>query len=136
MVLTSTVKKALEDDGAFICLLSEYGKWSCFNGGVGYINKNNTPLKYDIDDDSALCVDKAMCRLKANQPNLYKLIEYWYIRGLDEGDIISLVKSEERAPFKIDKKTRKFFKYLTVAELRSLLYKAETLVRGYLSEGE
>lgn len=122
-------------------LLHNYGLWARYFGAVGYLHPGLSTETYIIDDESALIVDRAMQSLKDTRPNVYRLITLFYIRGLDEYDILSVIKGPKK-----QKKHREFklnyfefnpsvdcaIHYATAETIRDLLNLGESYIFRYL----
>lgn len=140
-MLTRLIQESIEDGYSekYISLLTNYGLWARYFGAVGYLHPGLSSEPYIIDDDSALIVDRAMQKLKDSRPTVYNMMSMYYVRGLDEYDILSILKEK---PYKL-KKTRtegvyiacpydSAIRYLTGRAVRELIVLGERLVLGFL----
>ena len=93
-MLTKYIIEAIQDgySSDYLSLLHNYGLWARYFGAVGYHCPATAHEDYIIDDESALIVEACMCWLKQTRPQVHKLLSMYYIRGLDEYDILSVLK--------------------------------------------
>lgn len=125
----------------YVSMLINYGLWARYFGAVGYLHPGLSTETYIIDDDSALIVDRAMQKLKDSRPTVYLMLSMYYVRGLDEYDILSVLKEKSCKR----KKTRiagvycacpydSAIRYLTGRAVRELIVLGERLVLDFLQK--
>ena len=124
----------------YLSLLHNYGLWARYFGAVGYHCPATAHEDYIIDDESALIVEACMCWLKQTRPQVHKLLSMYYIRGLDEYDILSVLK--ERVTVKRVRHKDRYdatpyddaVRYLTGSAVRDIIILGEKLVLDYLQK--
>ncbi len=141
-MLTKYIIEAIQDgySSDFLSLLHNYGLWARYFGAVGYHCLATAHEDYIIDDESALVVEACMCWLKQTRPQVHKLLSMYYIRGLDEYDILSVLK--ERVTVKRVRHKDRYdatpyddaVRYLTVSAVRDIIILGEKLVLDYLQK--
>lgn len=141
-MLTKYIIEAIQDgySSDYLSLLHNYGLWARYFGAVGYHCPATAHEDYIIDDESALIVEACMCWLKQTRPQVYKLFSMYYIRGLDEYDILSVLK--ERVTVKRVRHKDRYdatpyddaVRYLTGSEVRDIIILGEKLVLDYLQK--
>lgn len=139
-MLTKYIIEAIQDgySSDYLSLLHNYGLWARYFGAVGYHCPATAHEDYIIDDESALIVEACMCWLKQTRPQVYKLFSMYYIRGLDEYDILSVLK--ERVTVKRVRHKDRYdatlyddaVRYLTGSAVRDIIILGEKLVLDYL----
>ena len=97
MQLTSRILDAMQDgvSSTFIDLLMHYGRWACYLGCSGYATGKQSVTAW-IDDASALILDKCFGRLKSKLPALWHILRMFYVKDMDELDIVSTLKKRKR----------------------------------------
>lgn len=138
--MTRFILEAIQNgySSEYLNLLHNYGLWARYFGAVGYLHPGLAHEDYIIDDDSALEVEKAMCWLKQSRPNVHRLFAMYYVRGLDEYDILSVLK--ERVTVKRVRHKDRYdatpyddaVRYLTGSAVRDIIVLGEKLVLDYL----
>lgn len=141
-MLTKYIIEAIQDgySSDYLSLLHNYGLWARYFGAVGYHCPATAHEDYIIDDESALIVESCMCWLKQTRPQVYKLFSMYYIRGLDEYDILSVLK--ERVTVKRVRHKDRYdatpyddaVRYLTGSAVRDIIILGEKLVLDYLQK--
>jgi hypothetical protein len=141
-MLTKYIIEAIQDgySSDFLSLLHNYGLWARYFGAVGYHCPATAHEDYIIDDESALIVEACMCLLKQTRPQVHKLLSMYYIRGLDEYDILSVLK--ERVTVKRVRHKDRYdatpyddaVRYLTGSAVRDIIILGEKLVLDYLQK--
>lgn len=141
-MLTKYIIEAIQDgySSDFLSLLHNYGLWARYFGAVGYHCPATAHEDYIIDDESALVVEACMCWLKQTRPQVHKLLSMYYIRGLDEYDILSVLK--ERVTVKRVRHKDRYdatpyddaVRYLTGSAVRDIIVLGEKLVLDYLQK--
>lgn len=141
-MLTKYIIEAIQDgySSDFLSLLHNYGLWARYFGAVGYHCLATAHEDYIIDDESALVVEACMCWLKQTRPQVHKLLSMYYIRGLDEYDILSVLK--ERVTVKRVRHKDRYdatpyddaVRYLTGSAVRDIIILGEKLVLDYLQK--
>lgn len=141
-MLTKYIIEAIQDgySSDFLSLLHNYGLWARYFGAVGYHCPATAHEDYIIDDESALVVEACMCWLKQTRPQVHKLLSMYYIRGLDEYDILSVLK--ERVTVKRVRHKDRYdatpyddaVRYLTGSAVRDIIILGEKLVLDYLQK--
>lgn len=141
-MLTKYIIEAIQDgySSDFLSLLHNYGLWARYFGAVGYHCPATAHEDYIIDDESALIVEACMCWLKQTRPQVHKLLSMYYIRGLDEYDILSVLK--ERVTVKRVRHKDRYdatpyddaVRYLTGSAVRDIIILGEKLVLDYLQK--
>lgn len=141
-MLTKYIIEAIQDgySSDYLSLLHNYGLWARYFGAVGYHCPATAHEDYIIDDESALIVEACMCWLKQTRPQVYKLFSMYYIRGLDEYDILSVLK--ERVTVKRVRLKDRYdatpyddaVRYLTGSAVRDIIILGEKLVLDYLQK--
>nr|DAU00833.1 MAG TPA: DNA-directed RNA polymerase subunit alpha [Caudoviricetes sp.] len=141
-MLTKYIIEAIQDgySSDYLSLLHNYGLWARYFGAVGYHCPATAHEDYIIDDESALIVEACMCWLKQTRPQVYKLFSMYYIRGLDEYDILSVLK--ERVTVKRVRHKDRYdatpyddaVRYLTGSAVRDIIILGEKLVLDYLQK--
>lgn len=141
-MLTKYIIEAIQDgySSDYLSLLHNYGLWARYFGAVGYHCPATAHEDYIIDDESALVVEACMCWLKQTRPQVYKLFSMYYIRGLDEYDILSVLK--ERVTVKRVRHKDRYdatpyddaVRYLTGSAVRDIIILGEKLVLDYLQK--
>ena len=141
-MLTKYIIEAIQDgySSDFLSLLHNYGLWARYFGAVGYHCPATAHEDYIIDDESALIVEACMCLLKQTRPQVHKLLSMNYIRGLDEYDILSVLK--ERVTVKRVRHKDRYdatpyddaVRYLTGSAVRDIIILGEKLVLDYLQK--
>ncbi len=107
------------DSGDFLRLLQNYGFWAHTSGCKGWSHGGDFPTPA-ISDETALEVDKAVGVLKQTKPQLAFIFTYYYIKQLDEHQIVSILRRRNRRD--------KDLQYITAVMVRELLKKAEQIV--------
>lgn len=142
-MLTKYIIEAIQDgySSDYLSLLHNYGLWARYFGAVGYHCPATAHEDYIIDDESALVVESCMCWLKQTRPQVHKLLFMYYIRGLDEYDILSVLKEHDhsirtpRARFKDRYDATPYdnaIRYLTGKAVRDVIILGEKLVLEHL----
>lgn len=141
-MLTKYIIEAIQDgySSDYLSLLHNYGLWARYFGAVGYHCPATAHEDYIIDDESALIVEACMCWLKQTRPQVHKLLSMYYIRGLDEYDILSVLK--ERVTVKRVRHKDRYeatpyddaVRYLTGSAVRDIIILGEKLVLDYLQK--
>lgn len=141
-MLTEYIIEAIQDgySSDYLSLLHNYGLWARYFGAVGYHCPATAHEDYIIDDESALIVEACMCWLKQTRPQVHKLLSMYYIRGLDEYDILSVLK--ERVTVKRVRHKDRYdatpyddaVRYLTGSAVRDIIILGEKLVLDYLQK--
>lgn len=141
-MLTKYIIEAIQDgySSDYLSLLHNYGLWARYFGAVGYHCPATAHEDYIIDDESALVIEACMCWLKQTRPQVYKLFSMYYIRGLDEYDILSVLK--ERVTVKRVRHKDRYdatpyddaVRYLTGSAVRDIIILGEKLVLDYLQK--
>ncbi len=141
-MLTKYIIEAIQDgySSDYLSLLHNYGLWARYFGAVGYHCPATAHEDYIIDDESALVVEACMCWLKQTRPQVHKLLSMYYIRGLDEYDILSVLK--ERVTVKRVRHKDRYdatpyddaVRYLTGSAVRDIIILGEKLVLDYLQK--
>lgn len=141
-MLTKYIIEAIQDgySSDYLSLLHNYGLWARYFGAVGYHCPATAHEDYIIDDESALIVEACMCWLKQTRPQVYKLFSMYYVRGLDEYDILSVLK--ERVTVKRVRHKDRYdatpyddaVRYLTGSAVRDIIILGEKLVLDYLQK--
>lgn len=141
-MLTKYIIEAIQDgySSDYLSLLHNYGLWARYFGAVGYHCPATAHEDYIIDDESALIVEACMCWLKQTRPQVHKLLSMYYIRGLDEYDILSVLK--ERVTVKRVRHKDRYdatpyddaVRYLTGSAVRNIIILGEKLVLDYLQK--
>lgn len=140
--MTRFILEAIQNgySSEYLNLLHNYGLWARYFGAVGYLHPGLAHEDYIIDDDSALEVEKALCWLKQSRPNVHRLFAMYYVRGLDEYDILSVLK-ERVAVKRVRHKDRydatpydDAVRYLTGSAVRDIIVLGEKLVLDYLQK--
>ena len=141
-MLTKYIIEAIQDgySSDYLSLLHNYGLWARYFGAVGYHCPATAHEDYIIDDESALVIDACMCWLKQTRPQVHKLLSMYYIRGLDEYDILSVLK--ERVTVKRVRHKDRYdatpyddaVRYLTGSAVRDIIILGEKLVLDYLQK--
>ena len=141
-MLTKYIIEAIQDgySSDYLSLLHNYGLWARYFGAVGYHCPATAHEDYIIDDESALIVEACMCLLKQTRPQVHKLLSMYYIRGLDEYDILSVLK--ERVTVKRVRHKDRYdatpyddaVRYLTGSAVRDIIILGEKLVLDYLQK--
>lgn len=141
-MLTKYIIEAIQDgySSDYLSLLHNYGLWARYFGAVGYHCPATAHEDYIIDDESALIVEACMCWLKQTRPQVHKLLSMYYIRGLDEYDILSFLK--ERVTVKRVRHKDRYdatpyddaVRYLTGSAVRDIIILGEKLVLDYLQK--
>lgn len=142
-MLTKYIIEAIQDGYSYdyLSLLHNYGLWARYFGAVGYHCPATAHEDYIIDDESALIVEACMCWLKQTRPQVYKLFSMYYVRGLDEYDILSVLKKHDhsirtpRARFKDRYDATPYdnaIRYLTGRAVRDVIILGEKLVLAHL----
>ena len=95
-MLTKEIREAItaESSAEYIRLLHNYGIWSRYFGCSGYPGHTSSNQTYTISDESAMIIDKAFCELKQKQPNLYKLLNMFYIQCKSPDEIFLILKKQ------------------------------------------
>lgn len=141
-MLTKYIIEAIQDgySSDYLSLLHNYGLWARYFGAVGYHCPATAHEDYIIDDESALVIEACMCWLKQTRPQVYKLFSMYYVRGLDEYDILSVLK-ERVAVKRVRHKDRydatpydDAVRYLTGSAVRDIIVLGEKLVLDYLQK--
>ena len=141
-MLTKYIIEAIQDgySSDYLSLLHNYGLWARYFGAVGYHCPATAHEDYITDDESALIVEACMCWLKQTRPQVHKLLSMYYIRGLDEYDILSVLK--ERVTVKRVRHKDRYdatpyddaVRYLTGSAVRDIIILGEKLVLDYLQK--
>lgn len=141
-MLTKYIIEAIQDgySSDYLSLLHNYGLWARYFGAVGYHCPATAHEDYIIDDESALVIEACMCWLKQTRPQVHKLLSMYYIRGLDEYDILSVLK--ERVTVKRVRHKDRYdatpyddaVRYLTGSAVRDIIILGEKLVLDYLQK--
>ena len=105
-MLTKEIREAInaERSAEYIRLLHNYGIWSRYFGCSGYPGHTSSNQTYTISDESAMIIDKAFCELKQKQPNLYKLLNMFYIQCKSPDEIFLILKKQNKEPINVDMK--------------------------------
>lgn len=144
-MITTTLKDALNDnfDGPnFLRLLHNYGVWARYFGAVGYLQQGSLRETCVIDDDTALIIDRAMQSLKDNWPKLFRLLTWYYVNDLDEGDILSVMMQKPTKKYIEYRKNyyaaspydKSDARYLSQKDIRKLIIVGEKHVYSYLKD--
>lgn len=139
-MLTKYIIEAIQDgySSDYLSLLHNYGLWARYFGAVGYHCPATAHEDYIIDDESALVVEACMCWLKQTRPQVHKLLSMYYIRGLDEYDILSVLKecvTVKRVRHKDRYDATPYddaVRYLTGSAVRDIIILGEKLVLAHL----
>lgn len=105
-------------------LLKNYGYWAHTTGCKGWGHGGDFPTPA-ISDETALEVDRAVGALKREHPNLSCIFTLFYIKQLDEHQIVSILR----------RRGIKEFRYITGWMVLELINKAERIIYEAL-EGE
>ena len=114
MQLTSRILDAMQDgvSSSFIDLLIHYGRWACYLGCSGYATGKQSVTAW-IDDTSALIIDKCFGRLKSKLPAIWYILCMFYVKDMDELDIVITFKKRKRGKRRRQgvKRGRNFYGY-------------------------
>lgn len=143
-MLTNEIICAIRNDNSreYIRLLFNYGLWSRYFGCAGYPGHSSSQQVCTISDDSALIIDKAFGDLKSKQPNLYKLLNLYYIQCKSPDEIFLILKQQRREVKLKRKHRRNYFefnpatdtalRYVTTQAICDLIRRGEQLVLNQL----
>ena len=145
-MLTKEISEAInaEKSAEYIRLLHNYGIWSRYFGCAGYPGHTSSNQTYTISDESAMIIDKAFCELKQKQPNLYKLLNMFYIQNKSPDEIFLILKKQNKKKIKPRKPRHcsNYFefnpavdtalKYVTTQAIYDLIRRGEQLILSQL----
>ena len=138
-MLTRYIEVALKGgySNEYLRMLHNYGLWSRYFGAVGYLSGQNAKETYDIDDDSGLIIDRAMQMLKNANFRGFKLLEYYYSRGWDEGDILSVICTNKGAlELNLSRDELRILRKAHDHHIQTLIVRAEKQLLVYLEDME
>lgn len=145
-MLTKYIIEAIQDgySSEYLSLLSNYGLWARYFGCSGYPGHTSSNQTYTISDESAMIIDKAFCELKQKLPNLYKLLNMFYIQNKSPDEIFLILKKQNKKKIKPRKPRHcsNYFefnpavdtalKYVTTQVICDLIKRGEQLILSQL----
>ena len=145
-MLTKYIIEAIQDgySSEYLSLLSNYGLWARYFGCSGYPGHTSSNQTYTISDESAMIIDKAFCELKQKQPNLYMLLNMFYIQNKSPDEIFLILKKQNKKKIKPRKPRHcsNYFefnpavdtalKYVTTQVICDLIKRGEQLILSQL----
>ena len=145
-MLTKYIIEAIQDgySSEYLSLLSNYGLWARYFGCSGYPGHTSSNQTYTISDESAMIIDKAFCELKQKLPNLYKLLNMFYIQNKSPDEIFLILKKQNKKKIKPRKPRHcsNYFefnpvvdtalKYVTTQDICDLIKRGEQLILSQL----
>lgn len=138
-MLTKYIIEAIQDgySSDYLSLLHNYGLWARYFGAVGYLHPGLAHEDYIIDDDSGLIIDRAMQMLKNANFRAFKLLEYYYSRGWDEGDILSVICTNKGAlELNLSRDELRTLRKAHDHHIQTLIVRAEKQLLVYLEDME
>lgn len=79
----------------FYELLADFGRWAQFSGCKGFFGAHSDPARF-IDDESAMQIDAAFCRLKDENLALFEVMRMYFIKRLDADLIEKILRRHHR----------------------------------------
>lgn len=76
----------------FYELLTDFGRWAQFSGCKGFFGAHKSDPPRFIDDESAMQIDAAFCRLKDENLALFEVMRMYFIKRLDADLIEKILK--------------------------------------------
>lgn len=73
-------------------MLLEFGKWARFTGSPRQPGLKPEHESFDIDDATAMRIDRAFLALKAENPQAFLVARLYLVRGMRTPDILRLVR--------------------------------------------
>ena len=145
-MLTKYIIEAIHDGYSYdyLSLLHNYGLWARYFGCSGYPGHTSSNQTYTISDESAMIIDKAFCELKQKLPNLYKLLNMFYIQNKSPDEIFLILKKQNKKKIKPRKPRHcsNYFefnpavdtalKYVTTQVICDLIKRGEQLILSQL----
>ncbi len=142
-MLTKYIIEAIQDgySSEYLSLLSNYGLWARYFGCSGYPGHTSSNQTYTISDESAMIIDKAFCELKQKLPNLYKLLNMFYIQNKSPDEIFLILKKQNKKKIKPRHCSNYFefnpavdtaLKYVTTQVICDLIKRGEQLILSQL----
>lgn len=145
-MLTKYIIEAIQDgySSEYLSLLHNYGLWARYFGCSGYPGHTSSNQTYTISDESAMIIDKAFCELKQKLPNLYKLLNMFYIQNKSPDEIFLILKKQNKKKIKPRKPRHcsNYFefnpavdtalKYVTTQVICDLIKRGEQLILSQL----
>ncbi len=143
-MLTNEIICAISEDNSreYIRLLHNYGLWSRYFGCSGYPGHTSSNQTYTISDESAMIIDKAFCELKQKQPNLYKLLNMFYIQCKSPDEIFLILKKQNKEQkikprhcsnyFRFNPAVDTALRYVTTQAICDLIRRGEQLILNQL----
>ena len=144
--MTRFILEAIQNgySSEYLNLLHNYGLWSRYFGCSGYPGRTSANQTYTISDESAMIIDKAFCELKQKQPNLYMLLNMFYIQNKSPDEIFLILKKQNKKKIKPRKPRHcsNYFefnpavdtalKYVTTQAIYDLIRRGEQLILSQL----
>lgn len=100
MKLTRLIRESIKDgcSEAYIALLEDWGRWASFHAGgpQGYAGGTPGETPRFIDDESAMQIDAAFCRLKDENLALFEVMRMYFIKRLDADLIEKILRRHHR----------------------------------------
>lgn len=145
-MLTKYIIEAIQNgySSEYLSLLHNYGLWARYFGCSGYPGHTSSNQTYTISDESAMIIDKAFCELKQKLPNLYKLLNMFYIQNKSPDEIFLILKKQNKKKIKPRKPRHcsNYFefnpavdtalKYVTTQVICDLIKRGEQLILSQL----
>ena len=97
---------------SFNLLLQNYGWWSRYFGCAGFKSHTSDSLpEVIIDDDTAMLVEQAAIKLRKSRPNVWRVFNLYYMKGLSQDEIANKIRRESQRPWSFAKRRRNVFVY-------------------------